>query len=358
MKFVVNNHNIFLIVAVCFFASTLFVYLVGKIATYFGLVDIQVGKGKVSRKKPIPTLCGIAIFLSFLLGYMLFGPNNNLMLSILISSFLVLLLGIFDDISKTRENCYIKPIYRFVIHVIIAAIIVFYGDLELKSASMFGFNLNFGIFAPLVSMFIIVGAINAINLIDGIDGLSSGIASIYFLTIATIGFILNKFGGLDIILSLIMLGSCLGYLVHNFPPAKALMGDTGSTFIGLMIAVIILLGFKTLTLTSLVVPLFILAIPIFDTLFAIIRRKLKHKSVGEGDSKHFHHQILKLTKSKTKTILIIYGINIIFSCISILYTLNRTKEVIVSYIIVVFAVIWLILKTDIIFDKKEEESKK
>ncbi len=354
MNLIVNGYNVFLIVAVCFFSSIILVYLTGKVAASFNFVDIQVGEGKVSRKKAIPTLCGIGIFLSFLIGYMFFGPKNDLMLSILIASFLILLLGIFDDISKTKENLRIKPIYRLIIHIIIAAIIVFYGGLKIKGASLFGINLNFGFTAPFISMFIIVGSINAINLIDGMDGLSSGIASIYFLTIAILGFILNKFGGVDIILSLIMLGSVLGYLVHNFPPAKALMGDSGSTFIGLMIAVIALLGFKTLTLTSLVVPLLILAIPICDTLFAIIRRKLIKKPFFEGDGKHVHHQLYKLTSSKTKTILIIYAVNIIFSATSIFYTLGYKNEMIICYIFLLFLMLFLVMKTDIIFERKKK----
>lgn len=348
--FEVNGHNIFFILLVCFVSSLIFVYMIGKIANYLGLVDIP--NDRKIHKIPIPTLGGVGIFLSFLLGYMLFGPNNNLMISILMASFLVLLLGIFDDFAKSRKDLNIPAKYKFLIHIIIASIVVFYGGLELSEVTFLTLNINFGVFAPYVSILIIVAIINAINLIDGLDGLSSGISAIYFLTIAILGFILNKFGGLDVILSIIMLGSALGYLIHNFPPARVYMGDTGATFLGLMIAVIALLGFKTLTLTSLVMPLLILAIPIFDTLFAIIRRRLQKKSIGEADKEHLHHQLLKLTSSKTKTVLIIYGVNILFSATSILFALGHKKEMIICYIILMFALIWLILKTDIIFNRR------
>ncbi len=351
MSLEVNGHNIFLILLVCFTASIIFVYLIGKIATYLGLMDIPFEKRKI-HKKPIPTLGGVGIFLSFLFGYMLFGPNNNLMISILMASFLVLLLGIFDDFTKSRTDLHIPARYKFFIHIIIASIVVFYGGLELSEVTFLTFNLNFGALSPYISIFIIVAIINAINLIDGLDGLSSGISSIYFLTIAILGFILNKFGGLDVTLSIIMLGATLGYLAHNFPPASVYMGDTGATFIGLMIAVISLLGFKTLTFTSLVIPLLILAIPMFDTLFAIIRRRIQRKSIGEADKEHIHHQILKLTSSKTKTVLIIYGVNILFSLTSILFALGHKKEMIICYIILMFLLVWVILKTDIIFKRK------
>ena len=150
-----------------------------------------------------------------------------------------------------------------------------------------------------------------------------------------------------------MLGATLGYLVHNFPPAKIYMGDAGSTFIGLIISIIILIGFRTLTLTSLIIPLLLLAIPILDTLFAIIRRKLKHQPAMQPDKEHLHHQLLKMNFSKVKTILIIYAINIMFSVTSIFYAIGYEYEMIVCYIILLFLVIFIILKTNIIFERKK-----
>ena len=175
------------------------------------------------------------------------------------------------------------------------------------------------------------------------------------MTIAIIGFLLNKFGGLDVILCLIMLGSTLGYLVHNFPPAKIYQGDAGSTFLGLMISVIFLLGFKTSTLTSLIIPIFILAIPIVDTLFAIIRRKLKGQKIDHADKEHIHHQLLKKF-SKKSTLLIIYAINIVFSITTIFYVLNQTVEVIICYVFFIFVLLFLIFKTNIIVDRDKKTS--
>ena len=109
-----------------------------------------------------------------------------------------------------------------------------------------------------------------------------------------IALITNKIGGIDIILSLIMLCATLGFLFHNFPPAKIFMGDTGSLFLGFMISIIALLGYKVTTFTSLIVPIVILAIPIFDTIFAILRRLLKCQNIVEADKEHFHHQLLKM----------------------------------------------------------------
>ena len=263
-----------------------------KISKNMNIMDIP--NERSVHKKPTPLLGGIAIFLSFLFGFILFGNQNPLMISILIASFLILLLGIFDDIKP------IKARYKFIIHILVALIVVFYGGLKLTHVDIFGLSLNFKWMSPYVTILIIVGIINAVNLIDGLDGLCAGISSIYFLTIGVIALILNKFNGLDIILSFIMLGSTLGFLVFNFPPAKIFMGDTGSTFLGLMISVIMLLGFKTVTLTSLLIPLVLLILPITDTLFAIIRRALNKKPTG-WQRTHTSSTIKTLINKKNNT---------------------------------------------------------
>ncbi|MEG1457097.1 MAG: MraY family glycosyltransferase [Bacilli bacterium] len=342
MKFIVNGHNIFLIVSICTMASFIFVQIMKKVATYIGALDYP-DKRKI-HLKPVPTLGGVGIFVAFLLGYILFGEESTLMLSILIASFLILILGIFDDIKPIDAK------YKFIIHIIIASIVVFYGKLEITRIIFFDINFALGSLSSIISVVAIVAIINAINLIDGLDGLCAGISSIYFFTIAVIALLLNKLGGLDIILSLVMLGCCLGYLIHNFPPAKIFMGDTGSTFLGLMIAVIMMLGFKTYTLTSLVIPLLVLAIPILDTIFAIIRRRIHGKPVGQADKEHFHHQLLKLNKSPRKTVLSMYAITAIFSITTILYAVGYKKEMFITYIVLLLMIIFLIFKTNILFD--------
>ncbi len=351
-KYLVNGHNVFLIVGVCFIASVIFVHIMKKVAIFLHVLDMPDKKRKI-HTKPMPLLGGIGIFLAFLLGYMLFAEKNNLMLSILISSFLIMLLGLFDDMTKSETPMPNK--YKVLVQVIVACIIVFYGGLKLTKTTFLGLSLNFSV-VPLLpevlSILIIVAIINAMNLIDGLDGLCAGISSIYFLTIAVLGFILNKFGGLDVVLSLIMLGCTLGYLVHNFPPAKIYQGDAGSTFCGAMIAVICLIGFKTTTLASLIVPLFILAIPILDTLFAIVRRKLKGQRIDQADKEHIHHQLLKKF-SKKSSLLIIYAINILFSVTTIFYTLGDKTDSIICYCILAAIVLFLVLRTSVIFERKD-----
>ena len=210
--------------------------------------------------------------MSFLLGYMIFGTPSIRMNSILIGSFIVILTGITDDIAP------IKSWQKLIGHLIAASVIVFYGNITLNNITVFGFNLDFGIFAYPLTIFFIVACTNIINLIDGLDGLSGGICSIFFLTIGIIGLYQGRSGSLVMILTFIMLGATLGFLLYNFHNAKIFAGDC-STFLGFIIAIISLLEFKGPALTSFFVPITILAIPILDTLFAIIRRTLKGKPI-------------------------------------------------------------------------------
>ena len=347
MNLVVNNHNIFIIILVTLITSLILVPIVKKVAIHVNAMD-EPNLRKI-HKVPMPRLGGLAIYLAFLLGYILYGEISTQMISILIGSFLLILVGMIDDINSVPAR------YKLIVQIIAASIVVLYGNLSFTEISLLGQRIFFNkIIGSIISIIFIVAITNAINLIDGLDGLAAGISSIYFLTIAIIAIILNRLGGLDIIISLIMLGSTLGFLVHNFPPAKIFMGDSGSLFLGFMISVIALLGYKVTTFTSLIVPIVILAIPIFDTVFAILRRLLKGQNIGVADKEHFHHQLLKMKYSPMKSIIIIYLINIAFASVSIFYVLGDTQIAIAIYIILMILLLFVVLNTDILFDHNKK----
>lgn len=336
-----------LMIIVPFLFSVLFIPCVKKIAEFIGAMDMP-NERKV-HKEPIARLGGLGIYGGFLFGYMLFGRQSIQMNAILIGSIIIVITGIIDDVRPIPAK------YKLLGQLAGAAVIPFYGKIILQDVSAFGIYLDFGIFAPIVTMIFIVGIINCINLIDGLDGLASGIASIYFLTIGIIALLLNHTVGLDLTLTFIMLGSTLGFLFHNFYPAKIFMGDSGSMFLGYIISVIALLGFKNVTLTSLVVPCLILAIPILDTLFAIIRRLVNHKPISAPDKNHFHHQLLKLNLGQSKTVLIIYLVDILFAVASIIYAIGNTMlgtnmYGIVLYIILFVLTLIFVIKTNIIWN--------
>lgn len=337
-----NNLKIILVV---FLFVVLIMPLIMKVAEHVNALDIP-NERKV-HKKPMPRLGGLGIFLGFLLGYMLFCSQTPQMISILIGSFILILVGMIDDIKP------IKALTKFCGQLIAAIIVVYYGNIIMKDISAYGLYINFGIFAKPITIFFILGVINCLNLIDGLDGLAGGIATIFFVTISIIISIMGIYNGLDASLSLIMIGATLGFLVYNFHPAKIFMGDSGSMFLGYIIAVISLLGFKNVTLTSFLVPILILAIPILDTFFAIVRRLLKKESFAKPDKEHFHHQILKMSGNQVKTVLIIYLIQILFSSASIVYVLRNPKLGQIIYVILLIIILWIVLTTNIVFDRKK-----
>ena len=341
------------IVLITFLFSSIIMFLMRKVAVHIGAVDVPRSEegNRHIHKKTTPKLGGVGIFLAFLLGYMLFGEQSVRMNSILIGSFVVILTGIIDDINP------IKATHKLLGHIIAAMIIVFYGGILLNNITAFGFSIDFGILAYPITILFIVACTNVINLIDGLDGLSGGICSIFYITIAIIGFFQGRSGSLVMILTLIMLGSTLGFLLHNFHPAKIFAGDC-ATFMGFIIAVITLLEFKGPALISFFVPLTILGIPILDTLFAIIRRLLKGQPPFQADRQHLHHQLLGMNFSQTTTVLIIYGINILFAIASILYTLKDPIIGEIIYIIIFILVIWFVLHTSIISDKNPKRTQK
>lgn len=341
--------NALKIVFVTFVCSAAIMPFMKRIAKHIGAIDYPRSDegNRHIHKKPIPKLGGVGIFLAFLIGYMLFGVQSVQMNSILIGSFIIILIGIIDDIKSIRAG------QKLIGQLIAACVIVFYGGILLNNITAFGYSLDFGIWSYPLTIFFIIACTNIINLIDGLDGLSGGISSIFFLTIGIIGFFQGRSGSLVMILTFIMLGATLGFLLHNFYPAKIFCGDC-AMFLGFIIAVISLLEFKGPALTSLFVPLIILGIPILDTLFAIIRRMLRHQPPFSPDKEHIHHQLLGMNFSQRTTVLIIYGIDILFASASIFYTLKDPVVGKILYILIFIIVVWFVFRTTIISPKNKE----
>lgn len=340
--------KIFLMVFVTFLFVTFVTPFIKKIALHVGAVDLP--NARKVHQKPMPRLGGLGIFFGFLLGYMAFGSYSETMNSILIASFVIVLTGVIDDIKPLKAS------HKFVGQLVAACIVVFYGKILLKDLSAFGLYFDFGTLSYPLTIFFILGCINCMNLIDGLDGLAAGISSIYFLTIGIIASIQGS-SGLDFVLTFIMLGSTLGFLVHNFNPASIFMGDSGSMFLGFIIAVIALLGFKNVTMTSLIIPLLILAIPILDTIFAIIRRTLKGESISTPDKFHIHHQLLNRNFSQRATVLAIYAMNLLFAFASIVYVLKDQKLGYIIYGILLMIVVLFVVKTNVVFDQEDIKRK-
>lgn len=338
--------RIITIVSSSFAIVVLLIPFIKKIAYQINAIDIP--GGRHIHKKPTPKLGGLAIFLGFLFGYMLYGTHSATMNAILIGSFIIILTGVVDDI------CELGPKTKFLGQLVAACIVTLYGNMLIRDVSAFGLYIDFSIFSYPLTIFFIVGCINCINLIDGLDGLSGGISSIYYLTVGIIATMQGKLG-LDFVLTFVMFGSVLGFLVYNFHPASIFAGDSGSMFMGFMISVIALLGFKNVTMTSLIIPIIILGIPILDTIFAIVRRMLKKENIAKGDRGHIHHQLIDRNISQTKSVLIIYLIDFLFAIASIVYVVGDSKLGYVIYGLLLIIVIIFVLTTDVLFPKELKE---
>lgn len=336
--------KILLVTLTCFLFVYLMVPIVKKIAEHIGALDIP--NVRKVHKVPIPRLGGLAIFLGFLFGYIVFCKPNNLISAILIGSFVIIITGMIDDIKPLDAKT------KLLGQTIASSVIVFYGNILLSSISAFGIYIDFGLMAYPITILFILAFINCMNLIDGLDGLATGISSIFFLTVGSIA-IFKSSQGLDFILCFIMLGSCLGFLKYNAYPAQIFLGDTGSMFLGFIISIIALLGFKNVTMTSVIIPFAIIAIPFLDTIFAIIRRYLKNESITKPDKFHIHHQLLNMKFSHKKTVVIICFIDALFAFTSIVYVLIDRQLGYLLYGILMLLVLAFVFKTNVVVEHKK-----
>lgn len=302
---------------VTFILSLILVPTVGKVSKQLGIIahtnKRTIHKGVIARTG------GYGIYMSFLIGTMIFLKTDTQINAMLIGGFIMFLTGFYDDIHD------LSPKLKLLGQIIAALVVIIYGDIVLK-----GFSLPFlpdsvsYIFAIMITILWIVGISNAINLIDGLDGLCAGISIIVLVTISLTSL---TYGRSDISsLSLLLAGAIGGFLVFNFHPASIFLGDCGALFIGFMIAVISLLGFgyKSSSFFTLGAPIVVLMVPIMDTFIAIIRRKVHHKSFSEADRNHLHHKLMfSLELGQTKSVLILYAVTVLFSLCSYLYLFDK-----------------------------------
>ncbi|WP_246942772.1 glycosyltransferase family 4 protein [Bacillus pinisoli] len=282
--------------------------LIKKLAFKIGATD-KPNQRKV-HQKVMPRLGGLAIYISFIIGVVIVRPEHSLLIPILIGSGIILITGILDDMIELSAK--VKLMGQ-----VVAALVVVLGGLQVDFINLpFGAKLEFGLFSIPLTILWIVGITNAINLIDGLDGLAAGVSSIALITVSVMAIIMGNVFVVSI--GLILLFSTLGFLFYNFHPAKIFMGDTGALFLGFMISVLSLLGFKNVTVISFIVPIIILGVPISDTVFAIVRRLVNKQPLSAPDKSHLHHCLLNVGYSHRTTVLIIYGMSAIFGIAAIL----------------------------------------
>ena len=311
--------------------SALMIPLVIKAGNQLGIVA-HMNKRTV-HKHEIARIGGYAIYLSSLIGSALFLKADHQINAIMVAGFIIFMVGLYDDSHD------LSPKVKLIFEVIAALIVIVYGEIYIKGFGYFPSD-AMTFLSGIVTLFWIVGITNAINLIDGLDGLSAGISIIVLVTISMTSLLSGRS---DIAsLSLILAGSIMGFLFFNFHPAKIFMGDCGALYIGFMISVISLLGFgfKTSTFFTLGAPIVVLAVPIMDTLIAIIRRKVHHQRFDEADKGHLHHKLMfSLELGQTKSVLILYIATALFSICSFIHIYSVTASILLfALLLLVFEI--------------------
>ncbi|PLR78259.1 undecaprenyl-phosphate alpha-N-acetylglucosaminyl 1-phosphate transferase [Bacillus sp. V3-13] len=324
----------YLTLIICFLATILITPLVKKLAFKIGATD-KPNKRKV-HQNIMPRLGGLAIYLSFLIGILIIQPEESYHLPILIGSIIIILTGMIDDVRE------ISPKLKLAGQIAAAFIVVVMGGMNVEFINLpfGGGKVHLGVFSIPLTMLWIIGITNAINLIDGLDGLAAGVSTIALLTIAGMAFVMvNPY---VLIVALIVAVATIGFLFFNFYPAKIFMGDTGALFLGYIIAVLSLLGFKNVTFISLIIPIIILGVPISDTFFAIVRRLVNRQPLSAPDKSHLHHCLLRTGFSHRQTVLLIYSMSAILGLTAFIFsqaTVWGSLIVIIALVVIIEIVV-------------------
>ncbi|MFZ7101400.1 MAG: glycosyltransferase family 4 protein [Peptococcaceae bacterium] len=329
-------------------------YMIGSFLITFKLVPLiknlafKVGAvdNPCQRKvhcKPMPRLGGLAIYLGFISMVLLTQPMSEQIIGLVLGSTIIAALGVVDDIKE------ITPKIKLAGQIVAACILVAFNiDVEyITNPFVKGSIIPLEYLNIPVTILWIVGVTNAVNLIDGLDGLAAGIATIAAVTLAIVGYTQGDF--LTVALALMLAASTAGFLKYNFYPAQIFMGDSGSMFLGFNLSALSILGFvKSVTIISVFVPILILGIPIFDTLFAIIRRYHNARPIFKADKEHLHHCLLNKGFTHKQTVLLIYTINIFLAGIGVLLTYLTTAQGMLILAVVSTLVLWGAQKIGII----------
>ncbi len=329
--------------AIAFAAAVVLTLLVRRFAPMFGFVAAP--KADRWHKKPTAMMGGVAIYAATVGCYLALVPFSNESIVIIGASSLLFLVGLVDDILN------IKP-YQKLIGQLIGAVIVIGMGLRVP---LTGYEL----IDVFITLFWLIGITNAINLLDNMDGLATGIAAIAGASLA-FGFYTNgQFA--EAALASIFVGSLLGFLVFNFNPASIFMGDSGSMFVGFLLASSVLMsetGGRSRSIFSiLAVPVLILFVPIFDTTLVTIIRKMWGRKASQGGRDHTSHRLVALGLSERTAVLMIYGFAIAAGILAIFVSQLRTTQSIalIALFTTILTILGVYLSKVKVYDETEAE---
>ena len=296
--------------------------VVKSFAQKVGAIDVPKDNRRM-HKEPIPRMGGLAIFLGFFFSVIIFGDITPQVRSMLLGAVIIVILGILDDIYT------LKAWPKFLVQIVAAVIAVLGGNqiLILSNPNIFSANpyWDLGALSIPVSVLWIVAITNAVNLIDGLDGLAVGVSIISSMTLLVISLAVSD--GEMALMMAALVGACIGFFPYNMNPAKIFMGDTGSTFLGFVLATMSIQGlFKFYTIVSFAVPFLMLGLPIFDTTFAFIRRIAHGQSPMKADRSHVHHRLIDMGLSQKQAVAVLYVISAILGVSAVVLTTSGAMK--------------------------------
>lgn len=300
--------------------------LVKKIATRTGAMDIPdaAGEGRRIHIRPTPRLGGLAIYLGFMLPALTLLPQEGERLyGLLLGATLILLVGIADDYRN------LSPRQKLAGQVVAALVFILMGNRVEWLSNPWAEGIHdamwhIGAWSVPLTLLWVVGITNTLNLIDGLDGLAAGITAIASVTLLLVA--LQEGQAAIVFLTAALAGSTLGFLPYNFNPAKIFMGDTGSLFLGFILAAIAVQGaLKSATVIALAVPILALGLPILDTFLAIVRRFRNGSPLFQADRQHLHHRLLERGLSHRQAVLFLYSVSGIFGMAALAITEVRSR---------------------------------
>ena len=307
--------------------------VVKSIAQMVGAVDVPKDNRRM-HNHPIPRMGGLAIFLGFLLSTLIFVPMSSSMRGMLLGGVIIVILGIFDDIYA------LPALPKLLVQIAAALVAVLHGNViqVLSNPNIFSENpyWTLGSLAVPLSVIWIVAITNAVNLIDGLDGLAVGVATISSLTMLVIAMLVSE--NVVALMMAALAGGCIGFMPYNLNPAKIFMGDTGSTFLGFVLATVSIQGlFKFYTIISFAVPFLMLGLPLFDTCFAILRRLAKGQSPMAPDRSHVHHRLIDMGFSQKQAVAMLYVISAILGLSAVVLTTSGPVKAMLLLLALCFA---------------------
>lgn len=293
---------------------------VSRLARALEVVD-RPNERKVSRRENIPLLGGLAVALGFFVGIATVvsfftegDPYRGHLEGLLLGGLLILSIGAFDD------RFALGPKTKLLVQVLAAVIAIYYGFRIRHITDPFtrtAWQMPDWLMVVL-SVAWIVGITNALNLLDGLDGLCTGVAAIIGATLTIICWQASALLGVAVGTSFV--GALLGFLPHNFSPAKIFLGDTGALFIGYVLSLLAIEGYRQGSLLTFVVPLLALAVPIIDVGLSVLRRLRRHAAVMQADRSHIHHRLLESEGSHRAAVLSLYFLTACFCVIALSFT--------------------------------------